>query len=260
LRSKGIPLNKIAICTVAEIESALSTSRIRAMEIMALAEFQSVPSIGERFAHDLISLGYYSLRELNGKNPVKLYNQLEKNIGAWIDPCVEDQFRLVVHYANHRSNNMNWWDFTSERKLYHEKHGYAKDRPRKAWHELDQYKKTNKVSAKSIETKNDLVARLTESMSYIKRNYADRINLSQLSKIALLSPFHFQRSFKSLYELSPLEFITHLRLKKASRLLKQTKKPITEITVQCGFESTSSFIRLFKKRFSQTPLSYRNSA
>src|SRR5205085_6177637 len=99
---------------------------------------QAVPSIGPRFAHDLVSLGYYSLKDLKKKNPAKLYHQLEKSIGAWIDPCVEDQFRLIVYYANHRQANKNWWDFTQERKRYRENNGYPRNRPTKAWHELEQ--------------------------------------------------------------------------------------------------------------------------
>jgi AraC-like DNA-binding protein len=227
------------------------------MEIKALAEFQSVPSIGPRFAHDLISLGYYSLNDLKKKDPTRLYSQLERNIGAWIDPCVEDQFRLVVHYSNHRNTNKNWWDFTEERKSFREKNGYANNRPKKAWYELDQYKSANKLSTKTNHAKNDLAARLKKSMSFIKKNYTEKISLEELSKIALLSPFHFLRSFKSVYEQSPLEFITHLRLKKACELLKKTEDAVAEIALQSGFEDSSSFIRLFKTRFNQTPRQFR---
>ena len=257
LRSKKIPINKIADCSIAQLQSALSSSKIRAMEIKALAEFQLVPSVGPRFAHDLISLGFYSLDDLKKKNPVKLIDQYEKSIGAWVDPCVEDQFRLVVHYAQHPNSNKNWWDFTTERKLYREKNGYPASRPKKAWHELDQYKQVNKLPSKANGTRQELLLRLKESMRFIKKNYSEKISLNQLSKIALLSPFHFQRSFKAVYEQTPLEFLTHLRLKKACELLKKTKKPVADIAMQCGFENASSFIRLFKRRFKQTPNEYR---
>ncbi|AQT83292.1 hypothetical protein B1222_00565 [Paenibacillus larvae subsp. pulvifaciens] len=42
--------------------------------------------------------------------------------------CVEDQFRLVVYYANNPESNKKWWDFTEERKHYRETNGYPSDR------------------------------------------------------------------------------------------------------------------------------------
>ena len=149
LRSQGIKLKDIASSSVELLRSALKTSTVRAMEIKALSEFESIPSVGSKFAHDLVSLGYYSLDQLKNKKPAKLYGELELMIGAWADPCLEDQFRLVVHYANNPTSKMNWWDFTTERKKYREKHGYSSKRPVKPWYELEQYKKINKVPSKS---------------------------------------------------------------------------------------------------------------
>ncbi|HEY1872018.1 MAG TPA: helix-hairpin-helix domain-containing protein [Chitinophagaceae bacterium] len=257
LRFRDIKINEIVDFPIDKLRSALNSSKIRAMEIKALAEFQSIPSIGIKFAHDLITLGYYSLDELKTKNPVKLYDQFEKMIGAWADPCVEDQFRLVVEYAKNAQIVKNWWDFTSARKQFREKYGYAPDRPKKAWYELEQYNRLNNVPAKSIFAKKEVLQKIRESMTYIKKYYTYKLTLTELSKIALISRFHFQRIFKSVYNVSPSEFITHLRLKKACQLLIKTKKPVLEIMMLCGFENSSSFIRLFKKKFKQTPVSYR---
>lgn len=139
---KCLRLNKIRIrdlikYQVEELQLLLNVQAIRAMEIRALVEFQSVPSIGIKFARDLISLGYYSLEELKAKDGAKLLEELELSTGTWIDPCVEDQCRLVVHYANDRNDQLNWWDFTEERKQYRIKNGYPANRPKKAWYELE---------------------------------------------------------------------------------------------------------------------------
>ncbi|MFL5740081.1 MAG: helix-hairpin-helix domain-containing protein [Flavisolibacter sp.] len=229
------------------------------MEIKALAEFQSLDSIGPKMAHDLIALGYYSLKDLKRRSPVKLYDSLEHLVGVKMDPCVEDQLRLMVYYANNPGSKKNWWDFTPERKQYREKHGYGNSRPKKSWFELEEYQHHNRIPSKTVVAKKDLAEKIKGAMKYIKGHYTEKITLAELSKIALLSPYHLQRSFISVYEQSPLAFITHLRLKKATGLLKRTKKPVSTIVVQCGFENTSSFIRLFKKRFRQTPQDFRTS-
>src|SRR5437762_7019239 len=88
LRAAGIRIKEIHLHSVKELQSILHVSKIRAMELYALSEFQSLPSIGIRFAYDLISMGYYSLKQLKGKEGVKLTDQFEVQTGAWVDPCV----------------------------------------------------------------------------------------------------------------------------------------------------------------------------
>jgi AraC-like DNA-binding protein len=257
LRFKKIRVGELHFYSVIEIQLLLGASRVRAMELSALSAFQSVPSIGVKFAHDLISLGYYSLDDLKKKHPAKLIHELETQIGAWADPCLEDQFRLAIYYANHRDSRKNWWDFTNERKAYRLKYGYPADRPSKPWYALEQYKTANRMHAKSTQVKEDISKKVHAAMIYLKKNFTEKISLGQLSKIACLSPFHFQRAFKAAYDQSPLQFATHLRLKKACRLLKQTRLPVNDIVIKCGFENPSAFIRLFKNRFRETPATYR---
>ncbi|HEY3390381.1 MAG TPA: helix-hairpin-helix domain-containing protein [Prolixibacteraceae bacterium] len=139
LRANKIKYSEIADYMIDDLCLLLDISETRAKEIRAMAEFQSVPSIGIKFAQDLISLGYYSLDELKDKDGATLTEDLEHSVGAWIDPCVEDQCRLVVHYANYRDNSKKWWDFTEERKRYRAENGYPANRPKKAWFELEKY-------------------------------------------------------------------------------------------------------------------------
>ena len=119
-----------------ELEKLLDVSEERAKEIYALADFQQIPSIGIKFAKDLLYLGYHSVEELEGKNGAKLTDAYEKKKGFKTDPCVEDQFRLAVDFAKNRNFSKNWWDFTSEREKYRNEHGYPKDRPKKNWTEV----------------------------------------------------------------------------------------------------------------------------
>jgi AraC-like DNA-binding protein len=259
IRVKKIRLNEIHHYSVADLQGILNISKIRAMELRALSEFQSIPSIGIRFAQDLISLGFYSLKDIKGKDPVKLVNRFERQLGAWIDPCVEDQFRLVTYFASHPGEYRNWWDFTHERKEFRQKQGYPRTRPKKAWYELERYKKSNYINAKTTLTQRDLLERLKRSLEYMKQHVQDQLTLAQLAASAHLSPFHFQRLFKKAYQVTPFQYLSRLRIKKACRLLIKTKSSVSLIGSLCGFENQSSFIRLFKREFKITPLSYRKS-
>ena len=138
-RANKIKSSEISEYLVDDLVTLLDIPKARAMEIHALAEFQTVPSIGVKFAQDLISLGYYSLDELKDKDGAKLIEDLELLTGTWIDPCVEDQCRLMVDYANNHDDRKNWWNFTEERKRYRIENGYSANRPTKPWFELEKY-------------------------------------------------------------------------------------------------------------------------
>ena len=144
LRKNKIRIANILDFATDELELLLNATTERAKEIYALAEFQTVPSVGIKFAEDLVFLGYYSLNELKNKNGATLTDEYELKKGYWTDPCVEDQFRLVVNFANTNDKKKTWWDFTEERKKYRTKNGYPTSRPEKAWFETLEYERKNK--------------------------------------------------------------------------------------------------------------------
>jgi hypothetical protein len=128
-----------------ELARLLAADEERAAEIRALIEFQSIPSLGYNFARELIDQGYYTLEQLRGKDAVALFDAYEKHCNAWADPCVEDSYRLLVHFIEHRDESKRWWDFTRDRKEYRLVNGFSADRPKKAWFELPQYKKSKRA-------------------------------------------------------------------------------------------------------------------
>jgi hypothetical protein len=129
LKTKGISQKSMSNFAIDEIATIIHASPQRAKMLQALFEFQNIPSIGIKFAKDLMLLGYYNLTSLKDKSAPELLNAYEKAIGYRVDPCVEDQFRLTVHYANHQDSTKKWWDFTAERKAFRNKYGYPDNRP-----------------------------------------------------------------------------------------------------------------------------------
>lgn len=133
LKQNKVKISELRDYAADEIGKLLDTNEKRARQVYALIDFQSIPSIGPKFARDLISMGYFSVDDLVDKDGHELFNELEHKQGFWTDPCVEDQCLLVVHYANNKGSAKNWWDFTAERKTYRTQKGYPADRPVKAW-------------------------------------------------------------------------------------------------------------------------------
>jgi hypothetical protein len=141
LKTKKVSQKMVQDYAPDEIAALLEASPERARELNALTVFQSIPSLGINFAEELISQGYYSLEQLKGKSAIELFNAFEHHCGAWADPCVEDSYRLLVHYIETRDETKRWWDFTAERKAYRKEFGFPADRPAKPWYQLPQYQK-----------------------------------------------------------------------------------------------------------------------
>lgn len=135
LRKHKVKLCDIAQMSINQLAEALQCSEQRAQYIRALAQFQSIPSIGPKLAERVVSLGYYSLEEMKNEDGAELIDRLESQLGYWEDPCAEDCFRCIVHHANHPQSEKSWFDFTEERKQYRKKNGYPPTRPKRAWYE-----------------------------------------------------------------------------------------------------------------------------
>jgi signal transduction histidine kinase/ligand-binding sensor domain-containing protein/DNA-binding response OmpR family regulator len=81
-------------------------------------------------------------------------------------------------------------------------------------------------------------------------------NLEMLLDKLNVSRSTFHRKIKAASNQSPTEFIRDIRLKHAVHLMKTNTLNIDEIGTYVGFNSTSYFIRSFKKKYGKTPKEY----
>jgi AraC family L-rhamnose operon transcriptional activator RhaR/AraC family L-rhamnose operon regulatory protein RhaS len=86
------------------------------------------------------------------------------------------------------------------------------------------------------------------------------IDIEKLAERACFSPRHFNRLFKSVYSITPKQYIMDLRFSIACRLLRETGLPVTEISSRCGYPDSSYFARIFCRKLSMTPTEYRKSS
>lgn len=81
LRTHKIKMANILDFAKDELEVLLQVTPERSKEIYAIAEFQTIPSVGIKFAEDLVFLGYFSLDELKDKEGAKLTDEYELKKG-----------------------------------------------------------------------------------------------------------------------------------------------------------------------------------
>ncbi len=115
---------------------------------------------------------------------------------------------------------------------------------------LDQLKVNeilNGLSSSKKSTKEELYRRVDIAKNYIEANYTNRINLEEVANAAYLSKYHFTRSFKALYKISPIQYLLQLRLNKAAELLQQ-EYSYKEVAFMVGFSDVKNLRKALKRR------------
>jgi len=97
---------------------------------------------------------------------------------------------------------------------------------------------------------------MVQAKLFIDNHFAESINLDDIANEAFFSKFHFIRLFKTIYEKTPHQYLTAVRIEKAKELL-QTEESVTQVCFSVGFDSLSSFTGLFKRRTTFTPSAYQ---
>ncbi|HEX9160425.1 MAG TPA: AraC family transcriptional regulator [Thermoanaerobaculia bacterium] len=107
-------------------------------------------------------------------------------------------------------------------------------------------------------TREELRRRIARGTDYIHANIDRALPLAEVAGAACLSPFHFHRLFSAFHGEPPHRYITRVRLARACALLRG-ERSVTEVAMECGFESVGSFTTLFTRRFGQPPARFRKN-
>lgn len=115
------------------------------------------------------------------------------------------------------------------------------------------------VNAVKLSTRKEMYRRLNEVRDYIDSCFNEDISLETLSKIALMSPFHLLRQFRKNYHITPHQYLISRRLDRAKNSIANSNASLADICFMTGFRDTSSFSKLFKRRFGLSPQQYRDA-
>ena len=100
---------------------------------------------------------------------------------------------------------------------------------------------------------------IQRSVDYMEEHYEEELTIEQLSAIAHLSKFYYQRLFYRLTGYTVSEYLRSVRLKMAAGLLKAGNEKIMDIAMRCGFSSHSALTRAFRQCYGISPADYRTS-
>lgn len=112
--------------------------------------------------------------------------------------------------------------------------------------QLDLEGRLKAVPSVKKSTQEELFRRVATAKDFIVDNYTQYIVLDDLAQEAMLSKFHFTRTFKSLFQLSPYQFLMQLRLEKAKELI-QLDYSYNEVSLMVGFSDENNLRKALKK-------------
>ncbi|MEU6670789.1 helix-turn-helix transcriptional regulator [Streptomyces sp. NPDC046727] len=89
------------------------------------------------------------------------------------------------------------------------------------------------------------------------REYAEPLDMTVLARDALMSPGHFQRSFRKAFGETPYSYLMTRRVERAKALLRRGDLTVTEVCLAVGCTSLGSFSSRFTELVGETPSAYR---
>ena len=121
----------------------------------------------------------------------------------------------------------------------------------------DALRESGALPARRASTREELWRRLNRGRDFIHARFESALTLSDIASAACLSPFHFLREFKTVFRLTPHEYLSACRVERAKFLLERTELPVTEICFSIGFESLGSFSSWFSRLTGVSPRAWR---
>ena len=98
---------------------------------------------------------------------------------------------------------------------------------------------------------------LRRAMDFMRADLSGNISLEQLASVCDLSVNYFARAFKKRTGVPPHQWLVEMRLEKTKDLLLDTKMPLAEVAVACGFADQSHLTKTFARATGNTPGAWR---
>ena len=95
------------------------------------------------------------------------------------------------------------------------------------------------------------------ALDYLNRNYMDDMSLDSLAAYAGFSRYTLSRMFRQHTGETFTRHLSRRRVDMATELLAGTRLPVTQVALQCGFNSIATFNRVFREVKGCTPTQYR---
>ncbi len=203
--------------------------------------------MGENSARELI------LYELNGIFTMKEFGALRQMLTHPIylqadHPCrevVRDKFFQIIRTNDSGTMLRNLHNYATIMDVYAILGEY--------------YLSTNATAAERNSLNRHLSGEdaFNRALEHLNRSYMEDITLDSLADYAGFSRYTLSRMFRQQTGFTFTQYLSKRRIDMASELLSGTRMPVTQVALQCGFNSIATFNRVFREVKGCTPTQYR---
>lgn len=92
---------------------------------------------------------------------------------------------------------------------------------------------------------------------YLGARLADPVTLDELAALVHLSSFHFLRRFSATTGMTPMRYLTALRMEHGRGLLRRSDLPVAAVAVACGYISPAAFAAAYRRHHGASPKEHR---
>lgn len=100
-------------------------------------------------------------------------------------------------------------------------------------------------------------AELATVLEHMRLRFDESLRIEELAVMAGFSVYQFEQRVRRLFQMSPLQLLHKLRLDEATRLLRETELPLSEIALHTGWCDQSAFTRHFSRYTGISPGRFR---
>lgn len=98
---------------------------------------------------------------------------------------------------------------------------------------------------------------IRSAAEHMEASFAEAVSLDDIAAAAGLSKYYFARLFLQTTGMSPMDYLTKLRIEKAVELLRGSKLTVDEIAKAVGYANGSYFSKVFRSRVGFPPGDFR---
>ena len=120
------------------------------------------------------------------------------------------------------------------------------------WHDMGQQPFSQLMGLRNTDD-----AVINKCQEWIAVNYRDGTPIAALTELSGLPSRTFARRFKAATGSTPMDYVHAVRLEEAKQMLETTEAPVEVIATEIGYQDTSFFTRLFRRKVGLTPAQYR---
>ncbi|MBQ2657495.1 MAG: AraC family transcriptional regulator [Erysipelotrichaceae bacterium] len=106
----------------------------------------------------------------------------------------------------------------------------------------------------------DWINTINNAIEYMENHLCDEITLADIAKSVNLSPFHFQRAFSLLTDMSPAEYLRKRRLSQAGADLINKDEKVIDVALKYCYDSPESFAKAFTRFHGCSPVQVKKGS